>query len=97
MLASRETNIAILHQQALTKAVLLNRLPDNKLQDYHRFPLVSRLGILHCIPEESFDMANATIIDVGFMALFPKALLQTLASYAQEVKRITPQSEHAFK
>ena len=97
MLASRETNIAILHQQALTEAVLLNRLPDNKLQDYHRFPLASRLGILHCIPEESFDMANATIIDVGFMGLFPKALLQTLASYAQEVKRKTPKSEHAFK
>jgi hypothetical protein len=71
---TREKNVAILWKQALMEAVMLNRLPATKLMDYQNFPLASRLGILHCIPEESFDMATVTIIDVGFMGFSPKAL-----------------------
>jgi hypothetical protein len=97
VLASRESNIAILRQHALTEAILLNRLPASKMQDYLRFPLASRLGVIHCIPEESFNMAMATIIDVGFMGLFPKALLQVLNTYMQNVKRTKPEMVQTFQ
>ncbi len=97
VLSARESNIAILREQALTEAILLNRLPASKIQDYRRFPLASKLGIIHHIPEESFSMATATIIDVGFMGLFPKALLQVLRSYAQNVRRTRPNMQQKFE
>jgi hypothetical protein len=92
---TRETNVAILRKQALMEAVMLNKLPATKLIDYRNFPLASRLGILHCIPEESFDMATATITDAGFMGLFPKSFMQILATYTQEPKQSIPQTIHS--
>jgi hypothetical protein len=94
---TRETNVAILWKQALTEAVMLNRLPATKLMDYQNFPLASRLGILHCIPEESFDMATVTIIDIGFMGLFPKSFMQILTTYTQELKQSISQTVHEFQ
>lgn len=86
VLEARERNVAIQRKQAVTEAVLLNRLPAQKLHDYDRFPSSFRLGI----PEESFDMASASIIDVGSMGLFPKALLNILTAYKMEVRRKAP-------
>ena len=95
--SARESNIAILCKQALTEAILLNRLPASKIQDYRRFPLASKLGIIHHIPEESFSMATATIIDVRFMGLFPKALLRVLRTYSQNVRRTSPNKQQTFE
>jgi hypothetical protein len=97
VLSARESNIAILREQALTEAILLNRLPASKIQDYRRFTLAIKLGIIHHIPEESFSMAMATIIDVGFMGLFPKALLHVLRTYSQNVRRTKPNMQQTFE
>jgi hypothetical protein len=33
------------------------------------------VGFIHLINENDFDIAAATIVDVGFLGLFPKAIL----------------------
>jgi len=56
-------------------AVLLNQLPPEKLQDYDKFPLSHRIGFIHSIAEQNFDIGSATILDVGFLGLFPRKIL----------------------
>jgi hypothetical protein len=63
--------------------VLLNDISDEKLQDYDNYPLTYRLGFIHLITEMDFDIASATIIDAGYLELFPKLMLQTLLHYAR--------------
>jgi hypothetical protein len=87
ILETRTNNKAIIRENSITIAVHLSRLPVEKIQDYNNYPLSYKLGFIHSIPEEDFDMVTATITDVGFMGLFPKQLLQILAKYANDIKK----------
>jgi len=79
-------NVVILGRNAIQIAVALHHLPAIKLREYQKYPLAHKVGFIHSLPEDKFDMANATITDVSFMGLFPKALLQILLQYANEIK-----------
>jgi len=87
ILEARTNNKAILQENSITIAVLLNRLPAEKPQDYNNYPLSYKLGFIHSIPEEDFDMVTATITDVGFMGMFPKQLLHILAKCVNDIKK----------
>ena len=67
--------------------IQLNRLPPTKLTEYDTFPLASRMGFIHAIPEKDFDIAQATVTDVGFLGLFPKKILQELRAYARDIEK----------
>jgi hypothetical protein len=62
-------------------------LPPEKLQDYDRYPLAHRAGLIHNISEEMLSMDLATIINVNFLGLFPKSLLAVLQNYKQSLKK----------
>jgi hypothetical protein len=53
--------------------------------------------MIHSIPEDQFNLAKATITDVGFMGLFPKGLLQVIQSYHREIKRTQSTNEATFR
>lgn len=74
----RDNHVAILSRHQVLLLVLQHRLPPSTLTDYDSFPLMAQLGFIHAISEENFDIATATIIDVGFLGLFPKTILQAL-------------------
>jgi hypothetical protein len=93
---ARASNIAIIGKQALTKAVLMQQVPAKKIQDYERFPLAYGIGMIHSIPEDHFQLATATIIDVGYLGLLPKGLIQVLQGYTQELKHARLMHEHRF-
>ncbi len=80
-------NVVILGRNAIQIAVALHHLLAIKLREYQKYPLAHKVGFIHSLPEDKFDMANATITDVSFMRLFPKALLQILLQYANKIKR----------
>jgi len=84
---SQNRNIAIISRNAINLAVLLNKLPQSKLLDYDKYPLTFRIGFIHSIPEKDFDLTQATITDVGYLGLFPKAILQALGQYAKWVEQ----------
>jgi len=86
-LRSRNTNICILSRHLLNTAILLNKFPAEKLQDYDKYPYAHRLGFIHLIMESAFDSSTATILDVGFLGFFPKSILQCLHQYAHEVAK----------
>ena len=65
-------------------AILLNQLPPEKLQDYDKFPLSHHIGFIHSIAEQNYDISSATILDVGFLGLFPRKILQSLNHYAMD-------------
>jgi hypothetical protein len=87
ILEARTNNKAIIRENSITIAVHLSRLPVEKIQDYNNYPLSYKLGFIHSIPEEAFNMVTATITDVGFMGLFSKQLLQIVAKYANDIKK----------
>jgi hypothetical protein len=64
ILCARDTNKCILSRHLLNTAILLNKIPAEKLHDYDRYPLAHRLGFIHLIVENEFDIASATILDV---------------------------------
>ncbi len=68
-------------------AILLQKSPPSKSDEYDKFPLSSQLGFIHAIPEDEFSTALATIIDIGFLGLFPKKIFQTLWKYERELER----------
>jgi hypothetical protein len=82
----RDNHIAILSWYQVLLLVLQHRLPPSTLTDYDSFPLMAQLGFIHAISEENFGIATATIIDVGFLGLFPKTILQVLRWYNAPVK-----------
>jgi len=82
ILEARTNNIAIRSKHDITDAVLLHVLPAEKLQEYNRFPLAHRLGLIHSIPEDDYCMAKATITDVIYLGLIPKDLIHEMQSYA---------------
>jgi len=90
---ARTTNIAILGRNSIRIAVLLNLLPPDKLQDYDKYPLAFRLGFIHSIAEKDFDIATASITDVGYLGLFPKPILQTLYQYARDIKKFNQDND----
>ncbi len=83
LLEARETYIAILSKNTLNRVALLERIPAEKINDYNKYPLSHRIGFIHSLMEKDFDMASATIIDVGFLGLFPKPILYILNQYSK--------------
>jgi hypothetical protein len=83
LLEARETYIAILSKNTLNLVALLERIPEEKINDYNKYPLSHRIGFIHSLMEKDFDMAFATIIDVGFLGLFPKPILYILNQYSK--------------
>jgi len=73
--------------------VLLNKLPPTKVSDFDSFPLSSKLGFIHFLPEADFDIATATITDVGFTGMFPKPILQELKRQSRELKELNQDYE----
>jgi hypothetical protein len=83
LLEARETYIVILSKNTLNLVALLERIPAEKINDYNKYPLSHRIGFIHSLMEKDFDMAFATIIDVGFLGLFPKPILYILNQYSK--------------
>jgi len=52
--------------------------------------------MIHSIPEDHFQLATATIIDVGYLGLLPKGLIQVLQDYTQELKQARSTHECRF-
>ncbi len=94
---SRQSNIAILSRRAISQAILLNQLPAEKLQEYDRYPLAFQLGCIHSLPEDKLDIAAATIIDVGYLGLLPKSILQVLIDYSYQIKRDNQDDNEFFQ
>ena len=84
---SRTTNKAILSRNALRLAIANKTLPPEKLQEYDQFPLCFRLGFIHSISEQEFNIGSASVTDVGFLGFFPKAILRVLHQYARTIKK----------
>jgi hypothetical protein len=94
---TRPTNIAIKSRHEITLLVLLQKLPEEKIDEFDRFPYASQLGFLQAIPECDFNIATATITDVGFLGLFPKKIFQELRRYAKKVEKDTPTASSEFQ
>jgi len=92
VIETRTENTAILSKHSIDRAILLNKLPIEKAQDYQKFPLSYRAGFIHSIPEEDFDVSTATIIDVGFLGILPKPILSTLHQYGKDIERTSGDS-----
>jgi hypothetical protein len=84
---AKARNKASLSRNELNLAILLNRIPAEKLREYDKYPLTFRIGFIHSILEKEFDIASATITDIGFLGLFPKVLLQVLYRYANKIEK----------
>jgi hypothetical protein len=84
---ARARNKALLSRKELNLAVLLNRIPAKKLREYNKYPSAFRIGFIHSILEKEFDIASATITDIGFLGLFLKSLLQILYRYANKIEK----------
>jgi len=61
-------------------------VPAEKLQEFDQFSLSFRLGFIHSLPENDFDIGSARISDVGYAGFFPKAILHELHRYAREIR-----------
>ncbi len=80
----RIRNHAIRSCRDVQLAVLLHRLPPEKLEEYTTYPLMAQLGFIHAIPEEEFDISTATITDISFIGLFLKMVFQAMKNYERE-------------
>jgi hypothetical protein len=89
--------MAIRTRRDISDAAKIHLLPHEKIQEYDYFPLAHRLGLIHSIPEEEFQMASATITDVSFPGLFPKGLKQIFNTYSHEIRRTSPEDENKIK
>ena len=87
---TRPFNIAIRSEHEVKTLVCLKKLPPSKITDFQQFPLCSQLGFIPAIPEEDFDIATATVTDVGFLGFFPKRIYQELRRYTREIENSTP-------
>jgi hypothetical protein len=84
---ARENNYAILPINSIRRAVFTGRIPATKIQEYEAYPFAHKLGLIQSIPEDEFSVETATIIDMGFIGLFPKTILYILHQYANTIKR----------
>jgi len=62
-----------------------------------KYPLSSQLGFIHAIPEDDFDIASATITDVGFLGFFPKLIFLALRRCDTEIQRFSAVNITEFK
>ena len=76
--STRNENIAILSRHEVEFLTLLKKLPADKLTEYDASPLVHRAGLIHSIPEDNFAIKMAMIMDINFLGLFRKCLLEVL-------------------
>jgi hypothetical protein len=97
LLESRATNRCILSQNAANLAAVMNRISPHQLEEFNTYPLAHQLGFLHIIPERDFDINSATILDVNFLGLFPKCILQKLYHYARQVEAANDDNEYFMK
>jgi len=93
----RTNNIAIKSKQDVQTLVLLCKLSPSKLEEYQKYPLSSQLGFIHAIPEDDFDIASATITDVGFLGFFPKLIFLALRRCDIEIQRFSAVNITEFK
>jgi len=85
--SKRTSNIAILSRHEVEVLTILKKLPADKLEEYDATPLAHRAGLIHSIPEDIFSIDTATIIDVSFLGLFPKRLLEVIRKYKGTLKQ----------
>eukprot|EP00590_Aulacoseira_subarctica_P005385 CAMPEP_0172418598 /NCGR_PEP_ID=MMETSP1064-20121228/5061_1 /TAXON_ID=202472 /ORGANISM="Aulacoseira subarctica , Strain CCAP 1002/5" /LENGTH=302 /DNA_ID=CAMNT_0013157589 /DNA_START=1150 /DNA_END=2058 /DNA_ORIENTATION=+ len=86
--ATRRSNMAIQSRASVERDVLLKKIPASRIQDYVSYPLTSQLGFIPAIPEDKFDISQATITDVGFLGMFPKSIFQVRPISIQKVIHI---------
>jgi hypothetical protein len=83
----RDLNQAIKAHHDVQLLVLLCKLPPTKLDEYEQFPLLAQFEFIHAIPEDAFNIASATVVDIFFLGLFPKKIFQPTQQYGNKVKR----------
>ena len=79
-------NKAILCRSAIQYLIANQELPADKLLEFDQFPLSSRLGFIHALPEQEFDIGSAPITDVAYSGFFPKAIIRELHHYARAIR-----------
>ena len=55
------------------------------MEEYNRWQLSHRAGLIHSIPEMNFDLGSATIFDVVYLGLFPKAVLTPIYKFQSKL------------
>lgn len=86
VMEARTVNKAILRRSDIQYSIANQKLPEDKLLEFDQFPLSSRLGFLHALPEQEFDIGSAPITDVAYSGFFPKAILKELHHYARIIR-----------
>ncbi len=81
----RQEHIAIKSRHEVHLLTILYKLPKEKLLEYDDYPFMAQLGLIHAIPEDTFDVATATVIDVCFLGLFPKTIFEALRKYGHNI------------
>jgi hypothetical protein len=84
---AKNRNQAILSRLDVQLAALLHRIPHEKIDEYDNFPEIHQLGFMHAIPEEAFNISEATITDVSFLGMFPKKVFQAMQQYERQYVR----------
>ena len=54
------------------------------MEEYRSFPPSAQLGFIYAIPEDTYDIATASITEVSFIGLFPKQIYHVLRSYGKQ-------------
>jgi hypothetical protein len=71
----------------------MHKLLVEKVDEYDNFPLMVQLGFIHAIPEDDFDIASATIMDISFLGLFPKEIFQAMHKYGYKYEKSNQSEE----
>ena len=82
---ARHTNKAILLLREIQLGMAQQQLQPEKLDEYNKWPLSHRAGLIHSIAEEKFDLGSATIFDVVYLGLVPKAILQPIYKFQSKL------------
>jgi hypothetical protein len=81
----RQEHIAIKSKREVQLSTILFKLPEKKLQEYEDFPFTAQLGFIHAIPEDTFDIATATVVDVCFLGIMPKTIFEAMRKYGHNI------------
>lgn len=68
--------------------MLCQLLPIKSTKNEKYYPVATRLGLIHFLPESQFDIATAMITDAGFFGLFLKSILKELQSHCREIESL---------
>jgi hypothetical protein len=90
-------NMAIRSRHEIQWLINIQKVYHSKLEDYDKYPYTTQLGFIQAIPEEDFDIATSTIIELTFFGLFPKHIFQVLCRYELELKRFNSPEETEFR